>query len=157
MAEIIIVGIGNPYRGDDAAGWIVIDRLKEALGLAVHFVKLRGDIAELIDIFTKYKTVYIVDAISSKLPVGSWQRIDLHKQPIKDDNPQTSTHGFSISQAISLAQNLDSMPNQLILYGISGVNYNVVESLTPSVAKGIEGVVQAILKEEDIQSCTNTA
>jgi hydrogenase maturation protease len=157
MDDIIVVGIGNPYRGDDAAGWAVIDGLMETAGSAIKLVKERGDIAELIEIFDHHKTVYLVDACQSGAPVGTWQRIDAHNQPIMDENPQTSTHGFSVSQAISLAKNLDQLPNKLILYLINGENYSVSEALSPSVAKSVDGVIKALLNEEDIQSCMNTA
>lgn len=157
MADIVIVGIGNPYRGDDAAGWMVVDRLKESVGSAIKLVKQRGDIAELIDIFAHHKSVYVVDACRSSKPVGTWERIDVHKQPIMEEHPQTSTHGFSVSQAISLAKNLDQLPNKLILYAINGDHYSISEALSPSVARSVEKVIEAILNEEDIQSCMNTA
>lgn len=157
MADIVIVGIGNPYRGDDAAGWAVIDGLMEKVGSGIKLVKLRGDIAELIDIFAQYKTVYLVDACRINASKGAWQRIDAQKQSIIEANPQTSTHGFSVSQAISLAKNLDQFPNKLILYLISGDNYTICDRVSSSVHKSIELVIKAILNEKDIQSCTNTA
>lgn len=157
MADIIIVGIGNPYRGDDAAGWAVIDGLMETVGSVIKLVKQRGDIAELIDIFGQYKTVYLVDACRSNVSVGTWQRIDVQKQSIIEENPQTSTHGFSVSQAISLAKNLDQLPYKLILYVINGDSYTISDKFSPSVAKSVDLVVKAILNEEDIQSCMNTA
>lgn len=157
MADIIIVGIGNPYRGDDAAGWAVIDGLTKAVGSVIQLVKQRGDIAELVDIFANHKSVYLVDAFNSSDLKDAWKRIDLHKQPIIEESPQTSTHGFSISQAISLAKNLDLLPNKLILYAIKGNHYSITNSLTPPVAKSVDTVINAILQEEEVQSCMNTA
>ncbi len=157
MADIIVVGIGNPYRGDDAAGWAVIDGLMEIVGSVIKLVKERGDIADLIDIFSRYKSVYLIDACLSSELIGTWQRIDVNKQPIVEKNVQASTHGFSVCQAISLAKNLDQLPNKLILYAINGDNYSVSNALSPSVARGVDSVIKAILNEEDIQSCMNTA
>lgn len=157
MADIIIVGIGNLYRGDDAAGWAVIDGLMEKVGSVIKLVKKRGDIFELIDIFGHYKTVYLVDACQSNASIGTWQRIDAQKQSVIEENPQTSTHGFSVSQAISLAKNLDQLPNKLIIYAINGDSYTISDKFSPSVAKSVDSVVNAILNEEDIQSCMNTA
>lgn len=157
MADIIIVGIGNPFRGDDAAGWAVIDKLKETAGSAIKLVKQQGDIAELLDIFAHHKSVYLVDACSSNDLTSAWQRIDVHQQPIPPENSQTSTHGFGVSQAIALAKNLDQLPKKLILYAIPGKNYSVSSTLSPSVARSIDSVIKAILNEEDIQSCMNTA
>lgn len=157
MAEIIIVGLGNPYRGDDAAGWAVIDTLAAKIGSAIKLVKQQGDIAELMDFFSHYKSVYLIDAGSWDAPIGSWQRIDVLIQPILEEDAQTSTHGFGASQAISLAKNLDQLPSRLILYAINGNAYHISNELSEPVAKGIAMVAEALLNEGDIQSCMNTA
>lgn len=158
MADIIVVGIGNPYRGDDAAGWAVVDALRRAAGAAVELVKERGDAAVLLDIFARYDHVYVVDACrTAAADVGAWQRIDVRHQPIGEESPQTSTHGFSVSQAISLAENLNLLPEKLILYAINGGDYSLSEELSPAVADSVDSVTKAILNEEDIQACMNTA
>lgn len=152
MAETVIVGIGNPYRGDDAAGWAVIDGLAKAAGPTLSLRKMQGDIAELIDIFAEYKNVYLVDACSSDvLNDDGWLRIDANKEPIVDNSHQTSTHGFSLSQAISLARNIGQLPNKLIVYAINGKQFSVSDELSPSVEKSIDLVVKAILNEEDVK------
>ncbi len=155
MAEIIVVGIGNQFRGEDAAGWVVIDALEGKVNGAVALSKQRGDIAEMIDIFANYAHVYVVDACLTNAPEGAWQRIDALKQPLPVEQNQTSTHGFSISQAIAFAQSLDQLPAQLIVYAITGTRFAVSEALSPGVAKAVEVVVEAIINEEDIHACMN--
>lgn len=155
MSEIIIVGVGNPYRGDDGAGWAVIDGLKKRLNSNIELLKQKGDIAEIIDIFSTHPCVYLVDACSSQA-VHSWQRIDVLVQPIQEKHSLTSTHGFSIAQAVSLAKNLGQLPNKLILYAINGDHYAMSDVLSPSVKQSIDHVINEILNEEDIRACTNT-
>lgn len=157
MNNIIVVGIGNPYRGDDGAGFAVIDGLEKSLSSSVKLLKLRGDIAELIDIFANYQTVYLVDACRSNEEQEDWRRLDVQKESIKDENPQTSTHGFGITQAISLAKNLDKLPDKLILYAINGNQYSISDVISPSVYASVNSVIKAILNEEDIRACMNKA
>lgn len=151
MGDVAIGGIGNPYRGDDGAGWAVIDGLKN---LPVKLVKMGGDIAELLDLFAHHQSVYLVDACLGGLP-GQWKRIDLLKEPLMQETPQTSTHGFTITQALSLAGNLGQLPPKLILYAISIDNYTMSEGLSKSVEEAVKGVIEALLKEEEL--CTNRA
>lgn len=153
MADIIVVGIGNPYREDDAAGWAVVDALQEKVNGAVPCSKQRGDIAELMDLFMNYPTVYLVDACRTDATAGSWQRIDVRQNPLPLENAQTSTHGLSISQAVALAKNLDQLPSKLIVYTIAGDHYALSEKLSPAVEQSISHVAQAIYNEEDIQLC----
>lgn len=155
MSDIVVVGVGNQYRSDDAAGWVVVDRLMSKCGPSIKFVKLRGDIGELMDLFETHKSVYLVDACQGGDPVGAWQRIDLLKQTLPNDNPQTSTHGFGILQAVAMAKNLNQLPEKLIIYLIHGDNYRIAEGISPQVNRGVNGVVEAIINEEEIQSCMN--
>lgn len=144
----IVVGIGNPYRGDDAAGWVVIDALAKK-ALDIPLIKQRGDVAELLDIFSRFAHVYLVDAC---IGIDAWQRIDVHQTPLVLENHPTSTHGFSLSQAIALAKNLSMLPKKIIIYAISGEQYAMSDGLSPSTNKMIAEVIDAILKE--IHSCT---
>jgi hydrogenase maturation protease len=138
MNDTIVVGIGNPFRGDDGAGWAVIDAL-EAKNINVPLCKQRGDIAELLDVFAQYSNVYLVDACT-----GVNVRIDVQEQSIPEDNPQTSTHGMGIAQAVALAKNLNLLPKKLILYAIAGKNFNIGDPLSPSLDLEINRVANAI-------------
>jgi hydrogenase maturation protease len=151
MADTIIIGIGNPFRGDDGAGWAVVDQLKGKLNPSIPTSKQRGDIAELLDAFANYKVVFLIDACRSKNSQSLWQRIDFYREPLEIESHQTSTHGLNISQALALAKNLDLLPQKLIIYAIAGKCYQMCDILSPPVAKAIEEVTAAILNEEDIR------
>jgi hydrogenase maturation protease len=152
MSKIIIIGIGNPFRGDDGAGPAVIDALLGKLPMEITLSKQRGDISELIDCFASYPSVYIVDACSSSAAPGTCHRIDGLNEPLPAET-QVSTHGMTIRQAITLARTLDKLPSKLIVYAISGNQYHMSNTLSPPVANTIDSVVQNILNEEDIRSC----
>jgi hydrogenase maturation protease len=152
VADLIIAGIGNPYRRDDAAGWAVIEALEKKVTIPLQ--KTRGDIGELLELFSRYGTVYLIDASLSK-KTGSWQRIDALQEELPLDNPQTSTHDLSVSEAISLAKNLDQLPAKLIVYAIAGDQFHIGQGLSPLVGQAVDKVAEALLNEEDI--CMNLA
>ncbi len=156
MSKLVIVGIGNPYRSDDAAGWAVIDALEKKIANRVTLVRSRGDIAELIDIFSTYSIVYAVDACDGGSFPGSWARINTQLETFNGEKQQTSTHGLSLSQAWALAANLQLLPEKLIIYAIRGQSFEIDQSLSSSVYSAIDEVAEAILKEEDISLCMNT-
>lgn len=144
---MLIIGIGNPMRGDDGAGWAVIDKLEKQVTVEM-LCKQKGDISELLDLFARHSTVYIIDASLSNAPPGSWQRIDALRQSLPIESNQTSTHGFNISQVIALAKNLNQLPIKLIIYAIAAECYDMSETLSPPVEKAVEEVSIAILNEK---------
>jgi hydrogenase maturation protease len=157
MNDIFVVGIGNPFRADDGAGWAVIDAIEEIAKGSLPLRKLRGDIAELMDVFANHSTVYLIDACASHALPGSWQRIDASLEPFLLDPPSASTHGLSIKEAIALAKNLNQMPSKLIIYAITGDRYQISAGLSAPVSRAIGVVAQNIINEEDIQSCMKKA
>lgn len=157
MDNIGLIGIGNPFRSDDGVGWAVIDALEGKIPAPIQLHKSRGDIGELLQFFENYATLYLIDACIGDGPVGSWQRIDALQQPLLLEKTQTSTHGLSISQAISLAKTLNQLPSKLYLYAIHGQYYNINNTLSLPVAKAVTEVVKSLLKEEDVHLCMKKA
>lgn len=153
MANLAIIGIGNPFRGDDGAGWAVIDALEKKVSGHIPLHKIGGDIVDLLEYFSLYSTLYLIDACSGSAKAGEWQRIDPLTQPLLLDKPQTSTHGLSIAEAISLAKSLNQLPSKLIIYAINGDHYEMSHALSLPVANAIAMVAERILQEEDIRSC----
>jgi len=139
MSNIAIVGIGNPYRGDDGAGWEVIDRLK----VDIPCIKSRGDISELIDLFAQHESLIFIDACPD-LGVD-WKRVDALSVPI--NQRLTSTHGFGLSEAIAMAKQLQQLPLCLILYLINGTNFAMSQGLTHAVKESVQQVVEEIERE----------
>lgn len=157
MTEILITGIGNPFRGDDGAGWAVIDALAGKVKPNITLLKISGEISELMELFEKYPRIYLIDACQASAEPGTWQRFDACTDPIPDD-PQTSTHGLSISQAVALAKAFNQLP-ALIIYTINGSQFAMSEGLSAPVAQAIAIVAQTVLNEIEHPkvSCTKKA
>jgi hydrogenase maturation protease len=147
MNNVCVVGVGNPFRRDDGAGWAVIDEIEKRKIAHVELRKNRADPADFLDIFSRYSIVFVIDACMMDAPLGSWQRIDALNDPIPSERAQTSTHGFSLSQIIALGQTLRQLPSQLILYAINGKSYRISHALSLEVARAIPRVTQEILRE----------
>jgi hydrogenase maturation protease len=70
---ITVIGIGNPYRHDDAAGLVVLARLEQRFGddVRVRLVELDGEPVRLIQAWEGSDTVLIIDAVKSLQPAGT--------------------------------------------------------------------------------------
>ncbi len=151
MAKVAVIGIGNPFRGDDGAGWAVIDALEGKVPCQIKLGKTRGEITEILSFFEDYSVLYLVDACLGSKEAGSWQRLDALKDNLYFENTQTSTHGLSIAQAISLAKTWEQLPTKLIVYAIFGERFAVERSLSAKVGKAVPKVTESILQEEEIR------
>jgi hydrogenase maturation protease len=152
--SILIIGIGNAYRGDDAAGLAVIQALKMQNLPPAHLLTGISDGLSLLACWDATGRVILVDAVNSGAAVGTIYRFDALTQPIPADLSFNSTHAFGLAEAIMLAHTLQQLPSALILYAIEGKNYTPGADLSPEVEQAVPKVVAQV--KQEIQAWTAT-
>ena len=151
----MIIGIGNEYRSDDAAGLIVARRLKERLAGAAIVFEQSGDGLALIEVWLGAEMVIIIDAMMSGEAPGTIHRLDANTQPIPKSYFRCSTHAFGVAEAIELARALGNFPQRLVVYGIEGKNFAAGIGLSAEVEKAAgETVRQALAMIQHADSRT---
>jgi hydrogenase maturation protease len=145
--RLLIIGVGNAYRGDDAVGLIVARRLGEENLDGVTILEQSGEGAALIESWKDADTVILIDAVHSGAEPGTIYRFDAHTQPIPNRFFRYSTHAFSVAEAIELARTLNQLPARLIVYGVEGKFFGVGDSLSPEVEKAAQHIVERVRQE----------
>lgn len=141
---IKVIGIGNDFRHDDAAGLIAARLLKAKNLPGIEVAESSGEGAGLMDLWNGTEAVILIDATSSSGAPGSVQRFEAHLKPLPTQAFRYSTHAFSLGEAIELARAMNQLPPSLIVYGIEGKNFSAGEGLSPEVDRGVMEVVEKI-------------
>jgi len=134
----LVIGVGHPYRGDDAAGLEVAQRVKTA----VCRQSITGTF-ELLDLWEPEDDVIVVDATRSEADPGTIVRIDAAAEPLPEGT-FASTHAVGISETIELARALGRMPHRLEIYGIEASDVTMGAPLSGAVARAVDAVVEEI-------------
>jgi hydrogenase maturation protease len=150
--RILIIGVGNEYRGDDSVGVIVARRLKEQLRGHVEVIQLGGEVTGLFESIKSRDAVIIIDAARSGAPPGTIHRFVVGDKPIPEKFFCYSTHAFSVGEALKLAKAMRQIPDQVIVYGIEGVHFEYGCGLTPAVERAVHQVITMVV--EDTQYLT---
>jgi hydrogenase maturation protease len=137
MSDTTVVGVGNEWRGDDAAGIEVARRLRAALP-DVRVLEVGGDPAALLDAWEGGGEVVVVDAIRSGATPGTIHRLDASALP--PGLRSASTHALGLADAVELARALDRLPARLDLYGIEAGGLEPGAGLSPPVALAVEAL-----------------
>jgi hydrogenase maturation protease len=58
-----------------------------------------------------------------------------------------STHAFSLAEAVEMARALDTLPSELILFGIEGLDFGAGTGFSAPVAASAMRVVEAVVDE----------
>lgn len=144
-ASILVIGLGNPFRGDDAAGLLVAETIQTLHFPGVRVVAGVSDGASLVVLWKEVASCYVVDCTVSGAPVGTIRRYDVPKDSIPERLFSSfSTHAFSVTQAVALARQLGRLPERLVVFGIEGYCFETGRPPSPEVTQGVEAVVQQI-------------
>jgi hydrogenase maturation protease len=146
--SIAVIGIGHPDRGDDALGHLTIQELQTQLPKAVYTGSLLGDVADILDIFTNYNTVILIDALMT--PQGKPGEIfRFSENAIFDDAKtcRTSTHAFDLAQTLALAQNLAILPSSLVIYGMQAIQFEQGQGICEAMQKNFTLFIKQIKQE----------
>ncbi|MBS3800401.1 MAG: hydrogenase maturation protease [Thioalkalivibrio sp.] len=145
----IVIGIGNPWRGDDGIGHAVVHALQETPSLTTATTS--GEPAELMDLWQGHDPVILVDAIVTGAVPGTIHRLDA-VEPL----PRTarySSHGIGLAEAVELARALDALPPSLVIYGIEPASLEDGAGLSPELADRITeaaGQIRAELESSPV-------
>ena len=148
--RILVIGVGNAYRGDDAVGLVVAQRLKEQAIDHVSILEESGDGMTLMESWENADTVILVDAVYSGVKPGTLHRFDAHAQPIPVKFFHYSTHAFGVAEAVELSRTFNQLPPHLIIYGIEGKSFEAGAGLSLEVEEAARTVVKCI--QHDIYS-----
>jgi hydrogenase maturation protease len=147
QANIVILGVGNEYRGDDGAGIVVTRRLRALIPANMLIQEESGEGTALIQAWQGAAWVMLMDAVRSGAPPGTIHRLDARAASVPTGFFHYSTHAFSVAEAVELARSLDQLPPHLIVYGIEGESFSAGVGLSPAVEQAVEAVV-ALAAEE---------
>jgi len=144
---MLVIGIGNAYRGDDAVGLVVARQLRELAPAGVQVLDHGGEGADLMETWRDARAVILIDAAHSGARPGTLHRIDCRLEPLAPSMFGDSTHAFSVAEAIELSRVLGQLPGSLIVFGIEGKDYRLGTELSPAVRQAVPQVVDAVIKE----------
>ncbi len=145
--SLLVIGLGNEFRGDDIAGLLVVRRLKLLFAdRQIDFYEHSGEASFLISLWSENSIVFLVDAVFSQDAVGTIHRFDLQQQTLATELFY-STHAFNLAEAIELARILNQLPKEIIFYGVTGKNFQIGAELSAEMPKAIDKLVEQMFKE----------
>jgi hydrogenase maturation protease len=149
LPRVVVIGVGNRYRGDDGVGHRVIDRLSEEVEEAqsqaghpsrpptgrlerteLHYSD--GEPSRLVEQWDGADLAVVVDAVATGAEPGHVVVLDA----AVDDLPAraaTSSHAGGIGEAWALGSALDTLPGRLLVVGVEAASVHDGEGLTEPV------------------------
>lgn len=144
--DIVVAGLGNSYRGDDAVGPVVAALFVQS-GCPVRDV---GPLAEPLDLLGRFDhadLAVVIDAVRSGAPSGTVRVMDVELHPSRDDLDElgvTSTHGIGLVGVLRLAHAVGRAPRRLVLVAVDGDAFNLGDEMSEAVHAAIPEALAAV-------------
>ncbi|MDH3299452.1 MAG: hydrogenase maturation protease [Acidimicrobiia bacterium] len=143
--SLLVVGVGNPTRGDDGIGPAVIEAIRAASDLDdVETMVAAGDLSDLVVTWTPDQHVVIVDAMVGGGPPGTTVTIDGLRDPLPAADRPLSSHGFGLVDAVQLARMLGRLPRSLTIVAVQVGETDHLAPLTESAHNAVAEVVATV-------------
>jgi hydrogenase maturation protease len=143
--EVVVIGLGNRYRGDDGVGVAAAAELNR---LALPGVRVVTDIVEsigLLEAWSDARLAIVIDAAVGTPPTpGRVRRCGLSEVVAADG---LSSHSVDIGRTHALGEALGRVPDELVLFTIEVADTGHGIGLTPLVARAVPEVVAMALAE----------
>ncbi|OBI82209.1 hydrogenase maturation protease [Mycobacterium sp. 1245805.9] len=142
---IVVIGLGNRYRGDDGVGVAVAAELNR---LALPAVRVVADIAEptgLLEAWSGAALAVVIDAAVGTPPTpGRVRRCGLSDVAVSGG---LSSHSIDIVRTHALGEALGRVPDELVLLTVEVADVGHGTGLTPPVARAVPEVLRLVLAE----------
>ena len=141
MARALIIGYGNPLRGDDSLGWEIAKRLATSIqNEPVEVLALNQLTPELSEPISEVELVVFIDA-SHAGKLGSWTCETV--EPNATSSP-TLGHHLTPMSLLAYTQNIFKASPRALLVSIAGESFDYRQELTPSAAAALPAVEQFV-------------
>ncbi|HET6964112.1 MAG TPA: hydrogenase maturation protease [Acidimicrobiales bacterium] len=141
--KIVVIGLGNPDRGDDAVGPIVAGRAAGAVGLPADSCPPPGPV-ELLERWQGVDLAVVVDAVRAGDPPGTVRVIDAAAEAVLG-MATASTHGLGLACALRLSRAIGRAPGRMVLVGVEGGDFSAGGDLSPAVAEAVPEAVRTVI------------
>ena len=147
-SSTLILGLGNPLRGDDGLGPRVIEELEQR-SLPDGVTAIDGGVGglSLLRYLEDWERVLIIDVADVGLQPGQFLRFTPQEARLLENECSFSVHGAGLGEAIALGNALGREMAEIVIYGLQPESLEWRQGLSPAVEAGLPALMKAVLDE----------
>ncbi len=144
----LILGLGNPLRGDDGIGPSVVEELADR-DLPEEVTLIDGGTGglDLLRLLERWRRVVIIDAADVGRGPGEYVRFTPDEVRLVGVSASLSLHHAGLSEVLTLADALDLHLPEMVIFGVQPTEIGWKEGLSPAVEAALPTLADAVLEE----------
>lgn len=144
----LILGLGNPLRGDDGIGPRVVEEVTRR-GLPEGVSGLDGGVGgfDLLSVLEGWERVVVVDAADVGREPGQFVRFTPEQVCFVETTGSHSLHHAGLGEVLALANALGQALPEMTVFGVQPARVDWGQGLSPAVEAAIPALADAVLEE----------
>jgi hydrogenase maturation protease len=140
-APVVVIGIGNPSRGDDALGSLFVERGEELLreevgaGLVEFLTDYQLQVEHSLDLVGRERVVFVDASVEASAPY-EYTRVE----PCRDES--FSTHSMSPAAVLDTHRSVVGEPPPAWVLAIRGTSFELGDELSPAAAANLDAALR---------------
>ncbi|MCX4572678.1 hydrogenase maturation protease [Streptomyces sp. NBC_01571] len=140
--RVVVIGLGNPLRGDDGVGPAVVESLRGRVPDDTVLAVGDGEPGRMLELWRDADTVVVVEA----LRVCPARPGALHTltatEAARGTRGAASTHAMSLGESLALAEALDLLPRRVVVHGVEVAGMELGTGLSETVRAALPELIE---------------
>ncbi len=142
MSKVIIIGCGNPLRGDDGIGWYAVDRLAESHKQTdFEFIKCRELLPEISEKISEAKYVLFIDAAVDSGEQLSHDAVGEKNIAPAENFPSLDTHQLDPGGLLAFSAALYGNIPEAVMLTVKGKSFEYREGISDEVQQDVLSLI----------------
>ncbi len=137
----LVVGLGQPFGGDDRVGLVIAERLRSKGVPAISIT----DATALVDLLVGAEGAIVIDAVVGSGAPGSVIEMDGDELASHGVGAPVSTHGLSIAGAVAIAKTLGGAASVRFVGVVIRPPDRASSALSPEVEAAVPAATDLVL------------
>jgi hydrogenase maturation protease len=147
-SRVVVIGIGNRFRRDDAFGPQVLDRVAPHLPQDASAQESDGEPGRLIDVWAGAELAVVIEAVRRGSAAGTISDIvvdgGVEDWP-RQDTTEYGSHSLGIAHAIALGRAVGRLPRRLRIVGVEPADLGYGDGLSDPVQASVDRAARLVL------------
>ena len=159
VKKTLVIGLGNPYLGDDGVGVVTATRLEEVLenriGDEISITEASVGGVRLMETMIGFDRAILIDALKVQNPapgrIHRWTLRDLGE--LAPTQHTASAHDTNLPTALMAGRRLGyRLPNEVMIFAVEVCNVDeFTERMHPEVEAAIPELLRMVLAEIELE------
>jgi hydrogenase maturation protease len=147
MNRIGVIGVGNPLRGDDGIGVLLMEELTRKKIEGVEFIDGGTGGINLIHDLAKFDLVVILDAVDFGGECGETRIFSVDDVLRDTEKIRFCTHENDLFNVIKISKKLGEAPDEIFIFGVQPKDFSPKMEISQELRQSMDRILDEFYDE----------